>query len=120
MYKRANPGTIPMEIRQGRRLRLAKTETRVQISERMRLFQQRIWCGAGLVIFGILFATSLVSAQMLGTFNGRVADQQGDALTEAVDDGHCGLPTADLVPSYLHVHSALPARVLVIETARSC
>jgi hypothetical protein len=45
----------------------------------MRLFQQRVWC-IGLVVLEILFATSLVWAQMLGTFNGRVADEQGAVL----------------------------------------
>src|SRR3979409_1849290 len=43
-------------------------------------FQRRVWCCVGLVVSGILFATSLVSAQVLGTFNGGVVDQQGAAL----------------------------------------
>jgi hypothetical protein len=42
----------------------------------MRVFQHRVW----FVVFAMLFATSMVSAQVLGTFNGRVVDQQGAVL----------------------------------------
>src|ERR1700674_5790188 len=68
------PGCIRVPIGTAKRKSSFKSE------RRMRLFEQRLWCGVGLVVLEVLFATSLVSAQMLGTFNGRVVDQQGAVL----------------------------------------